>query len=117
MDEIIPNESIPLTDLQISKIESFCKDKEMFEAVRTVLLAGIYTHGTIQRGYIPDPLVNGAFGLASLALSNPIPDEILGQHIRAEWAGINALRNALERIKKIKSKDNKPIESPYNEAV
>lgn len=104
------------TDLEISKIEQFCKDEEMFNAVRKVLLAGIYTHGTVQLGYTPDPLLNGAFGLASLAPNNPIPDEMLGQHIRGMWAGINALKNAIDNLKSIKS-EKKEIESPYNEAI
>jgi len=117
MNNITPNENIQLTDLQISKIESFCKDEEMFNAVRKVLLAGIYTHGTIQREYIPDPLINGALSLVHLSTANPVTDEILGQHIRGVWEGINALKNALDRLNRIKSKDNKPLESPYNEAL
>lgn len=105
-----------LTDLQIQKIEQFCKDKEMFNAVRAVLLAGIYSHGTIDKGFTPDPLINGAFSLVSLSPSNPIPDEIIGQQLRAQWAGVNALKNALDRLEEIKS-EPKDIPSPLNEAI
>jgi len=52
-----------------------------------------------------------------LSTANPVTDEILGQHIRGVWEGINALKNALDRLNRIKSKDNKPLESPYNEAL
>jgi CII-binding regulator of phage lambda lysogenization HflD len=105
-----------LTDLQITKIEQFCKDEEMFNAVRAVLLAGIYTHGTLQKGFTPDPLINGALSLVHLSSANPVPDEVLGQHIRGVWEGLNALQNAIQNLKNIKS----DIKSPYieiNEAV
>lgn len=105
-----------LNDLQKAKIEAFCADEEMFNAVRKVLLAGIYEHGTVQAGYEPNPLENGAYSLAAIAVGNPIPDEVLGQHVRGQWAGINALKNALDRLTSIKTEKNKDIESPYNEA-
>lgn len=105
-----------LTPLQISKIEQFCKDEEMFNAVKAVLLAGIYTHGTIQRGYTPDPLKNGALSLVHLATTNPISDEILGQHLRGVWEGLNALQNAIQNLRAIKS-EVEGVPSPYNEAI
>lgn len=105
-----------LTDLQKAKIEAFCADAEMFEAVRKVMLAGIYEHGTVQEGYTPNPLENGAFNLAALAVTNPIPNEVLGQHIRGMWSGVNALKNAFDRLNSIRTEKKEAIESPYNEA-
>lgn len=105
-----------LSELEITKIEQFCADKEMHDAVKKIMLAGIYTHGTVQKGYTPNPLQNGAFALASLATTNPIPDNVLGEHIRGMWAGVNALENGFNELNKIKS-DKTEIESPYNEAV
>jgi hypothetical protein len=105
-----------LSDLQIAKIEAFCADKEMYDAVKRVILAGIYEHGTIQAGYEPNPLENAAFNLASLAISNPIPDEALGQNIRSMWAGVNSMKNAFDKLDTIKSKQDDSVESPYNVA-
>lgn len=105
-----------LSDLEVLKIEAFVKDADMYEAVRKVVLASIYEHGTIQAGYTPDPLKNGAFSLAAVAVSNPIPDEVLGQHIRGMWAGVNAMHNAFNDLEGIKSKPAEAIESPFNEA-
>lgn len=105
-----------LTDLEIAKIEAFCADKDMYEAVRKVLLAGIYEHGTIQRGFTPDPLKNGALSLVHLSTSNPIPNEVLGEHLRGVWEGLNALQNALQNLNNIKS----DVVSPFveqNEAI
>jgi hypothetical protein len=104
------------TDLEVSKIEQFCADTEMFNAVKKVLLAGIYTHGTVQRGFTPDPLKNGALSLASLATANPIPDEVLGAHIRGVWEGLNALQNALQNIRNIKT-NGVPSPIDVNEAI
>ena len=104
------------TELEISKIEQFCADTEMFNAVKKVLLAGIYSHGTVQRGFTPDPLKNGALSLVHLSTSNPVTDEVLGQHIRGVWEGLNALQNAIQNLQSIKS-EVKEVVSPFNEAI
>lgn len=105
-----------LTDLEIAKIEAFNADSAMSEAVHKVLLAGIYQHGTIKKGEKHDPLQNGAFSLAAMSTNNPIPDEVLGQHIRGMWAGVNALEVAFKSLVAIKGKA-KSIPSPLNEAI
>lgn len=105
-----------LTDLEIAKIEQFCSDKDMFEAVRKVMLQGIYSHGTVGKDYTPDPLVNGAFSLASLAMTNPIPDAEIGAHVRAMWAGINAMKNAFDSLNGIKTQAENVL-SEYNDAI
>jgi len=104
------------TDLEVNKIEQFVADEAMFNAVRKVLLSGIYTHGTVQHNFTPDPLQNGAFSLVSLAPTNPIPDEIIGQQLRAQWSGVNALKNALDNLKNIKS-NGVPSPIEINEAI
>ncbi len=105
-----------LTDLQVEKIEQFCADTEMYEAVKKVMLQALYEHGTVQKDHTPDPLINGAFSLASLSMNNPIPDAELGAHIRAMWAGVNVLKNAYDSLDKTK-KDKEPVLSDYNEAI
>lgn len=105
-----------LTDLQKSKIETFMKDTEMAEAVKKVLLSGIYEHGTLKEGQKHNPLINGAFSLVSLAMENPIPDEKLGEHLRGMWAGINALEQGWNRLAGVKL-STEDIESPYNDAI
>ena len=105
-----------LTDMEVVKIEAFCADTEMYNAVRKVILQGIYEHGTVQKDHTPDPLVNGAFALASLSMENPIPDEQLGAHVRAMWAGVNAMHNAFKELSNIKSEKAEGVPSPFNEA-
>jgi len=105
-----------LTEIEIEKVENFCKDEVLLGAVRKVMLQGIYTHGTIQHGVTPNPLQNGALALAAVSTNNPIPDEMLGQHIRGIWAGLNALENAFGELSKIKAPKKGKVVSPYNEA-
>lgn len=111
-----------LNDLEKVKIETFCKDEAMFNAVRKVLLAGLYSHGvedeiTSEDGTEHDPAVNGAFSLVALAPTNPIPNEELGAQLRAQWAGINILVNGFDKLQTIKG-EGAPVPSPLNnEAV
>lgn len=105
-----------LTELEKAKIETFCADKDMYDAVRKVILAGIYEHGTLPIGRTPDPLQNAAFHLAALSVENPIPDEQLGAHIRGMFAGVNAMTVAFSRLDNIKSIKEEEIPSPYNVA-
>lgn len=107
-----------LTPVDIVKIETFCKDEVMFEAVKKVLLAGIYYHGTPEQGLsTAKEVINGAYSLVAMSTNYPIDDAILGQNLRAQWAGINVLKNAIDELKKIKSEVKADVPSPYNEAV
>ena len=107
-----------LTELQKAKIEALVADKELLDAVERVLLAGIYTHGTVKADEeLSDPLINGAFSLVHLSTSNPVTDEVLGQHLRGVWEGINALKNAFNRLKEVKATKVKVEDFIGNEAI
>lgn len=106
-----------LSDLEKVKIETFCKDADMYNAVKKVLLEGLYTHGVLQAGVGHNPLQNAAFHLASVSVDNPIPDEVLGQHTRGMFYGINALEVGFNRLNNVTSSKTESVESPYNEAV
>lgn len=105
-----------LTDLEVTKIETFCADTEMYEAVKKVILQHIYNQGVLAKGLKHNPLKNRAFALAQHTTENPMTDEILGQHIRGVWEGVNALEAGYQELTNIKSKKNKVVRSPYNEA-
>lgn len=100
-----------LSELEILKIETFCKDEVMFDAVKKVILQSIYIQGVNIPDKAPNSLKNGAFSMVSLSTNNPIPDEVIGQQLRAQWAGVNALEVGMNELKNIKS----GIESPYDE--
>jgi hypothetical protein len=105
-----------LNPLEITKIEQFCGDEVMYQAVEKVILQGIYAHGVLKPGLKADPLINGAFSLVQHSSGYPMNNEVLGEHLRAVWQGVNAMKNAFDSLKTIKS-EGKPVETPYNEAI
>ncbi len=107
-----------LNDIEKVKIEAFCSDEVMMGAVKKVLLAALYSHGVADVGGEPNPLINGAFGLVSLALKDakPIDNEMLGQNLRAQFAGVSMIENAYTELKTIKSTP-KEVVSPLNGAL
>ena len=105
-----------LNDKEVTKIEAFCKDEEMFEAVKKVLLQHIYSQGVMKPGEKHNPLQNRAFALAQHATENPMTDEIMGQHIRGLWEGVNALESGYHELTQIKSKKTDIKRPTENEA-
>ncbi len=105
-----------LNEIEKVKIETFCKDEVLFEAVKKVLLKSLYTSGVLKSGEKHNPLVNAALGMASISSNNPVPNELIGAQVRALWEGINALEIGYNDLQKIKSTKVEEVESPYNEA-
>lgn len=106
-----------LTDLEIDKIEAFCGDENMLEAVRKVLLAHVYYSGALKKGEKLNPK-NQAFNLISQAYQNgtEVSNEILGQEVRGLFEGVNMVEQAFGHLKQIK-KVKTSIETPYNNAI
>lgn len=93
-----------LTDQEIDKLITFKEDEVMFEAVRKVLLAGIYSNGTLRQGVESNPLKNAALALVSTA-DKDTSNERLGEDLRALWEGVKALEMGLQHIKDYRRKD------------
>lgn len=101
-----------LNDLQVAKVEAFCADKDMFEAVKLVLLQQMYTRGVITKGQKHESLRNRA-----LTLVQPeVNDAELGSRLRALWEGVQGIESGFYELEKIKSKVTEPVESPFNVA-
>ena len=99
-----------LTDLQVLKVETFCADKEMFEAVKLVLLQQLYTRGVITKGQPHNALHNRALTL----VQGDVPDEELGSRLRALWEGVQGIESGFVELEKIKTEAPEEIESPFN---
>jgi hypothetical protein len=84
-----------LTDIEQKKIEKFVEDKDMFEAVKKVLLFSIYNSGIINKGKPHDPMHNFAMVAAS---NHGIKNEQLGEIVRSAYQGINALELGLSDL-------------------
>lgn len=102
-----------LTDIEKVKIETFCADKEMYEAVKKVLLQHIYSQGVIEKGQDHNPFKNRALVL----VAEDVSDAELGSKLRALWEGVNALETGYNDLLSIKSVKEEGELSPYNEAI
>lgn len=106
-----------LNDQEVTKVEAFCADEVMFEAVKKVLLQSIYSQGTLQAGVEAYPLKNRAFHLVQLATTNPIPDAELGAHLRGIWEGVNALESGFTELETYKTPAPAKGKAEDNEAI
>lgn len=88
-----------LTDREKEKIEQFYKDETMREAVRKVLLAGIYHHGTLTAGLkAPDSNQNFLAYMASMASQTGVTNEIIGADLRAKVEGIRIVESSFKEL-------------------
>jgi len=105
-----------LTPTQIEKVERMCADEELMDAVQKVILSSIYNQGTLMQGKKANPLHNFSWTLAEVATSNPVTDEIIGQHIRGQWSGVRLLEIGFNQLKEVRSPMKEDVPSTYNEA-
>lgn len=113
------NESKYLSDLEVSQIEIFNQNTVLVNAIRKVLLATIYSNGTLRKDIDPDPARNGALGLALLAIGGKgvVTNADLGEDLRGLAQGISLLENGLNQLSKITSKKAEAPEEKGNPAV
>ncbi len=88
-----------LDDTEQAKIAQFWMDETMREAVRKVLLFGLYNQGVITKGKVHRSHINFAIqGAEDKSLS----DERYGKDVRIRWAGVQLLANAFNDMSKYK---------------
>ncbi len=83
-----------LDDHEKLAIQMFYDNEIQREAVKKILLFGIYQNGTLQKGKAANPLNNFALGLASNAAELHLKNEDLGEQLRAAWEGIQFVERA-----------------------
>lgn len=105
-----------LSDLEKEAVVAFCANEVMAEAVKKVILQHIYSQGTLKAGVEANPLQNRAFALAQYATENPMTNDVIGQHLRGVWEGVNALETGYHALSKVKVEKAEVVKSPYNEA-
>ena len=89
-----------LDEQEQTYIKEFCQNERMVEAIRKVMLAGLYEQGVLKKHKKADSLSNIA--LALVANRGDISNEQLGEDLRAFWQGLNYLELAFENIKAYK---------------
>lgn len=85
-----------LDDNEKQALIQFNSLETMKQAVKKVLLAGLYENGTIQPGKPVTPTRNGAFYFVSSVVN--AGNEEIGAELRALWQGVNALELAFNKI-------------------
>ena len=96
-----------LNDVEKVEVEKFANNTAMMEAVKKVLLTGIYFNGTLRKEENADPTQNFALSLAFLSgnkdpvtqqLHPVYSDEELGQDLRAGSEGIRMVERGFTNL-------------------
>ncbi len=98
-----------LNDAEKSAVQQFYDNELMREAVRKVLLFGVYNNGVLKKGKPANPLLNFALGFVS---NRPeFDNETIGAKLRASWEGINFLEIAFSNMAKYKKEEEKVVDN------
>lgn len=115
MDKIETYKEI-LNDIEISKIEAFCQDTMMFEAVKKYVLFYLY-QGIAKSGEPLKGNVNYAFQLAWNRNGMPRSDSEIGADLRALVRGVETVEGGFLELKNVKSKTGETIVEEVNPAL
>lgn len=102
-----------LTDIEKDKLKQFQDDDVMREAVKKIILTGVYSNGILKKGESADPLRNFALGFVSN--QGHLDNAIIGQQLRAGWEAINMLEVGFSNIADFKT-ETKVDKKPENQA-
>ena len=104
-----------LSEKEKKQVENFVKNEIMFEAVRKVLLQGIYTDGVMRKDDKAEPHKNFMFEIlgSQMNLQGGTSNEAIGQNIKAKWEGIRIVELAFKELETLvespKKKDKEAI--------
>ena len=91
-----------LNDLEIESVKRFMGDKLAKEAVRKILLAGVYANGVLKEGEPASPTRNAAFGLlmGNGGAMRPVQNEQLGAELRAMIEGMMIVEEGFQKLER-----------------
>ena len=104
-----------LNEQEVVKIEAFCKDEVLFDAVKKVLLKTLYNSGTVEKEKKVD-IRNSAFNFIANPANSEASNEKVGENLRALFAGVQEIANGFAELKTIKKKV-KVKEEKENKAI
>lgn len=85
-----------LSDRERTLLQKFVSEQEMNKAVKKVILFAVYYNGTLEKDQEPDPTRNALLGL--MGNSRSMPNEHLGQVLRAQMEALTFLENGFKTI-------------------
>lgn len=108
-----------MSGIEKDKIIAFNSDPILVNAVKKVLLASIYSNGTLRADVPADPTRNAALALANLAISGKgiVKNEDLGEDLRGLMQGVSLLEQGLAQLAKIKKDPEGEVKPSVNEAI
>lgn len=91
-----------LNEIEKQELQKFIENKTLYEAVRKVILSGIYFNGRMEEGKPADPLRN--FILGKLAQPQVLmnDDRHLGALTRSTIDGISMVESGFEQFEKLR---------------
>ena len=101
-----------LSENEQKALVQFNGSEVMKEAVRKVLLFGIYQNGVLKRDIPANATQNAAFWMVSNMPT--ASNEEVGSELKAVWQGINALEHAFDEIGKFQTEQK--VEQKMNKA-
>lgn len=85
-----------LNDLEKELVRSFYENEKQREAVKKVILAGLYDNGTLEAGKPSEALKN--FALTFVHTNPGVTDEQVGRRIRAQYEGLMKVEEAFNHM-------------------
>src|SRR3990167_8331136 len=96
-----------LDDQERLAIQMFYDNVVQREAVRKVLLAGVYQNGTLKKGKPANPLNNFTLGLIANKVELKLTNEQIGEHLAAQWEGMSIVELAFSNLAKFQRDEPK----------
>lgn len=94
-----------LSKVEQDKIAAFNNDKVLFEAIKKVVLKGVYNQGILEKDKPATPMFNAALGLVAQTQNGVISNEDLGADLRAFFEGAKMVEMGFDQLAKIKNKE------------
>lgn len=102
-----------LNDIERELIEAFYKNETQREAVKKVLLMGIYENGVMKVGTKHNPQLNFALSLAWNTDGTRTDPKEAGESLQIVAEGIKSVELAFQELAKF----NKPVEKPVKKNI
>jgi len=102
-----------LNDTEKSLIQNFLDNTVLKEAVRKVILSGVYSDGTLKQGIPADPSKNFILGSMTIKERVLLPDAEFGSHLRSIINGIGLVESGFTQLEKLR-KVNEVTETKKN---
>lgn len=96
-----------LNEIEKGCLEKLAEDIVTINALKKIMLFGVYFNGTLKPGEDPKPTMNFATRIDE---HNIMPNELLGQMLRAKTEGLITVELGFRELEKFKKADEKPKE-------